>query len=208
MDAFRHLIEAIEAEGAVALITLAETAGSAPREAGARMVVRPSGGFFGTIGGGELEFEALEAARAALAAGRGAARRRSVALGPELGQCCGGRVVWRVETFDRRDLAELQPLAAAERAGPFVARTRLDEDGRVVRRLDEDAAAAGAWRETFGEAATPVYLFGAGHVGRALALALRRCPSRCAGSIRGATNSPSLRPPMSKWSPPPIRRPN
>ena len=176
MDTFRHLIEAIEAEGSAGLITLAETAGSAPREAGARMVVRPSGGFFGTIGGGELEFEALEAARAALAAGRGPARRRSVALGPELGQCCGGRVVWRVETFDRRDLAELQALAAAERAGPFIARTQLAEDGRVVRRLDEDAAAAGAWREAFGEARTPVYLFGAGHVGRALALALAPLP--------------------------------
>ena len=109
METFRRLIEAIEAEGAAALITLAETAGSAPREAGARMVVRSSGGFYGTIGGGELEREALEEARAALAAGRGPARRRSVALGPELGQCCGGRVVWRLEIFDKRDLADLAP---------------------------------------------------------------------------------------------------
>ena len=58
METFRRLIEAIEAEGTAALITLAETAGSAPREAGARMVVRASGGFYGTIGGGELEHEA------------------------------------------------------------------------------------------------------------------------------------------------------
>jgi len=137
METFRRLIEAIEAEGAAALITLAETAGSAPREAGARMVVRASGGFYGTIGGGELEHEALEEARAALAAGRGPSHRRSVALGPELGQCCGGRVVWRIETFDKRDLGELG---------------------------------------LFGEAATPVYLFGAGHVGRALALALAPLP--------------------------------
>ena len=175
METFRRLIEAIEAEGAAALVTLAETAGSAPREAGARMVVRASGGFYGTIGGGELEYEALDEARAALAAGRGAARRRSVALGPELGQCCGGRVVWRVETFDRRDLADLAPLSAAERAGPFVALARLGGDGRVERRLGE-AAEDGDWREAFGEAATPVYLFGAGHVGRALALALAPLP--------------------------------
>jgi len=175
METFRRLIEAIEAEGAAALITLAETAGSAPREAGARMVVRTSGGFYGTIGGGELEFEALEEARAALKAGRGPARRRSVALGPELGQCCGGRVVWRVETFDRRDLDALAPLRAAERAGPFVARMRLSADGRVERRLGE-AAESGEPREAFGEATTPVYLFGAGHVGRALALALAPLP--------------------------------
>ncbi len=175
METFRRLIEAIEAEGAAALVTLAETAGSAPREAGARMVVRPSGGFYGTIGGGELEFEALAAARAALAAGRGAARRRSVALGPELGQCCGGRVVWRVETFDKSDLADLAPLRAAEREGPFVALARLGGDGRVERRLG-DAPEDGEQREAFGEAATPVYLFGAGHVGRALALALAPLP--------------------------------
>ncbi len=175
METFRRLIEAIEAEGAAALVTLAETAGSAPREAGARMVVRPSGGFYGTIGGGELEFEALAEARAALAAGRGAARRRSVALGPELGQCCGGRVVWRVETFDKRDLADLAPLSAAEREGPFVALARLSGDGRVERRLG-DAPEDGEQREAFGEAATPVYLFGAGHVGRALALALAPLP--------------------------------
>jgi len=176
METFRRLIEAIEAEGAAALVTLAETAGSSPREAGARMVVRASGGFYGTIGGGELEFEALEEARSALAAGRGPARRRSVALGPELGQCCGGRVVWRVETFDRRDLAALAPIGEAERAGPFVAQARLDADGRVVRRLGDGAPQDGEWREAFGEAATPVYLFGAGHVGRALTLALAPLP--------------------------------
>jgi xanthine dehydrogenase accessory factor len=175
METFRRLIEAIEAEGAAALITLAETAGSAPREAGARMVVRPSGGMYGTIGGGELEYEGIEEARAALAAGRGPARRRSVALGPELGQCCGGRVVWRIETFDKRDLAALAPLRTAEREGPFVALTRLSADGRIERRLG-DAPRDGEQREAFGEATTPVYLFGAGHVGRALALTLAPLP--------------------------------
>ena len=175
METFRRLIEAIEAEGAAALITLAETAGSSPREAGVRMVVRASGGFYGTIGGGELEHQALEEARAALAAGRGPARRRSVALGPELGQCCGGRVVWRLEIFDKRDLADLAPLRTAERDGPFVACARLGADGRVERRLG-DMPQDGDWREAFGEATTPVYLFGAGHVGRALALALAPLP--------------------------------
>jgi xanthine dehydrogenase accessory factor len=175
METFRRLIEAIEAEGTAALITLAETAGSAPREAGARMVVRASGGFYGTIGGGELEHEALEEARAALKAGRGSVRRRSVALGPELGQCCGGRVVWRVETFDKRDLAALAPLREAERKGPFAALARLASDGRVERRLGE-APQDGEQREAFGEATTPVYLFGAGHVGRALVLALAPLP--------------------------------
>jgi xanthine dehydrogenase accessory factor len=92
MRAFRRPIDAIEAEGSAALVTLTRVEGSSPREAGARMVVRPSGGFHGTIGGGALERAALDAAQAALKHGRGPAERRSLALGPELAQCCGGRV--------------------------------------------------------------------------------------------------------------------
>ena len=125
MQAFRRLIDAIEAEGLAALVTLARVEGSSPREAGARMVVRPSGGFHGTIGGGALEWAALDAANAALKAGRGPASRRSLALGPELAQCCGGRVEWRVETFDARDLDDLSPLAIAEAGGAATIRARL-----------------------------------------------------------------------------------
>src|ERR1700733_11879900 len=117
---FNRLVEALDAEGAGALISLVKVEGSSPRESGARMVVRPSGAFNGTIGGGALEWEALEAARAALPAGRGAALRRTVSLGPDLAQCCGGRVQWLVETFDRRDAGDLTALAAAERAGSFM----------------------------------------------------------------------------------------
>ena len=135
MRAFRRLIDAIEAEGSAALVTLARVEGSSPREAGARMVVRPSGGFHGTIGGGALEFAALDAAQAALRAGRGPAFRRSLALGPELGQCCGGRVEWRVETFDARDLDDLSTLAIADGGGSATLSARLGPDGRVERAL-------------------------------------------------------------------------
>src|SRR6516165_12377247 len=117
MLAFRRLIDAIEAEGSAALVTLTRVEGSSPREAGARMVVRPSGGFHGTIGGGALEWAALDAAQATLKHGRGPAERRSLALGPELAQCCGGRVEWRIETFDWRDLADLSPIVEAESEG-------------------------------------------------------------------------------------------
>jgi len=181
---FTRIVEAIEAEGAGALISLIRVEGSSPREAGARMVVRPSGGFHGTIGGGALEWEALAAARAALGAGRGPALRRVVSLGPELAQCCGGRVEWRIETFDRRDVAELAALAAAERAGAFSVRVEATPDGRALRapQAGADAGApiemlpGGAWRERFPDAASRLCLFGAGHVGRALTLALAPLP--------------------------------
>lgn len=185
MRAFRRLIDAIEAEGSAALVTLARVEGSSPREAGARMVVRPSGGFHGTIGGGALEFAALEAAQAALVAGRGPAQNRSLALGPELGQCCGGRVEWRIETFDARDLDDLSSLAIVEGAGAATLRARLRLDGRVERALASGAyaprrsgrrAGEDEWSEPLGVSAPAVYLFGAGHVGRALALALAPLP--------------------------------
>ena len=189
MRAFRRLIDAIEAEGSAALVTLARVEGSSPREAGARMVVRPSGGFHGTIGGGALEFAALDAAQAALRAGRGPAFRRSLALGPELGQCCGGRVEWRVETFDARDLDDLSTLAIADGGGSATLRARLGPDGRVERTLGAARTRSadrtrqpgdGGWIEPIGTSARAVYLFGAGHVGRALALAAR------AAAVRGA----------------------
>jgi len=183
MGVFGQLIAALDAEGAGALVTLAEVSGSSPRAAGARMVVRPSGAFHGTIGGGVLEWEALSEARRALARGRGPALRRRVLLGPHLGQCCGGRVDWLIETFDLSDLDELRRLAEAERAGPFATRARLGEDGRMRRVLAEAPGgepvvveADGALREAFAEARTPVLLFGAGHVGRALVLALAPLP--------------------------------
>jgi xanthine dehydrogenase accessory factor len=179
MRAFRRLIEAIEAEGSAALVTLARVEGSSPREAGVRMVARPSGGFHGTIGGGTLEFVALEAASEALRRGRGPARRRSLALGPELGQCCGGRVEWRVETFDKRDLDDLSALAIAESGASATLDARLGPDGRVQRALRPSAGERRLarltdenWTEPLGVLARAVYLFGAGHVGRALALAL------------------------------------
>jgi xanthine dehydrogenase accessory factor len=183
MKAFRRLIEAIEAEGSGALVTLARVEGSSPREAGARMVVRPSGGFHGTIGGGALEFAALEAANEVLRRGRGPAFRRSLALGPELGQCCGGRVEWRVETFDKRDLDDLSALAIAENGASATLSARLGPDGRVQRTLGSSASerrlarlADESWTEPLGVLARAVYLFGAGHVGRALALALAPLP--------------------------------
>ena len=71
-------------------ITVARTAGSVPREAGTSMWVGPDS-TEGTIGGGALEWQAMARARAMLAEGRVAARE-TVALGPALGQCCGGSV--------------------------------------------------------------------------------------------------------------------
>jgi xanthine dehydrogenase accessory factor len=123
------------------------------------MVVTPEG-YHGTIGGGTLEWRAIALAQAQFAAGA-AVKFSSHALGPELGQCCGGRVQLAVESFDRTALATIRELAAREAAGPFTIRGRLQGLDVV---------------ETFGVKPRHLYLYGAGHVGRALVLALAPLP--------------------------------
>ncbi len=79
-------------------VTVARTAGSVPREAGAAMLIW-SNRTEGTIGGGALEWEAMRAARQMLADGTAFAERR-LPLGPGLGQCCGGAVTLRFEAAE------------------------------------------------------------------------------------------------------------
>lgn len=93
------------------LVELAEVRGSAPRAAGTRMAVAADA-VAGTIGGGHLELEAIGLARQALAAfadpraaSRAAPFERRYALGPALGQCCGGAVLLRFAPLDALALA-------------------------------------------------------------------------------------------------------
>ncbi len=89
------------------LITLAAVRGSAPREAGAKMVVTAAAAH-GTIGGGRLELDCIAEARLMLAGGDSPSLK-TFPLGPALGQCCGGSVSvlfervaqpgWRVAVF-------------------------------------------------------------------------------------------------------------
>jgi xanthine dehydrogenase accessory factor len=77
-------------EAPAVLVTVRRTQGSVPREAGTWMAVWPQR-VLGTIGGGHLEFDAIAHARSLLA-GSGDEGERRFALGPSLGQCCGGVV--------------------------------------------------------------------------------------------------------------------
>ncbi|RAZ91656.1 xanthine dehydrogenase accessory protein XdhC [Mesorhizobium hawassense] len=173
--------------GRIALVEVAATKGSTPREAGAFMLVSASS-IFGTIGGGQLEYMAIDKARQMLSPREGemAAKRPEggvsegtgkasstaaatppggsaatlpsrggearievdevcatldVPLGPEIGQCCGGRVEVLIRLVD----------------------------GSLERQLIANAQSE--------EARLPnVYLFGGGHVGQALAASLSLLP--------------------------------
>ena len=161
-----------------ALVSIVAAAGSAPREAGARMAVMGNGRFTGTIGGGALEWKAIADARAAIAkatANQAAppVRQSQQALGPDLGQCCGGSVRLLQEVFDPARLAQLQPLADCEQRGAFATAGRINKGGvtRKILRQDQAPASGLSW-EQFGQPKHTLALFGAGHVGRALILSL------------------------------------
>ncbi len=94
-----HFLTLLARQPAV-LVRVASTQGSVPRETGAWMAVFADA-VVGTIGGGRLEYEAIARARAKLgapgasgdrAAPKAAPVKARFALGPSLGQCCGGVV--------------------------------------------------------------------------------------------------------------------
>jgi len=150
LDALKHCAAAwLQAGRPAMLVQVLEARGSVPREAGTRMLVAEDG-VAGTIGGGHLELQAIARARQQLVAGiatgigigsdagTAAPVDQTIALGPTLGQCCGGALTLRT-----------QPL---------------------------DAAALAAWPDE-----APLFtlqLYGAGHVGRAIAALLDTLPCR------------------------------
>ena len=184
MSLWQRLDAAFSTGGRGCLITLAAVEGSSPREAGTRMLLLEGGGYSGTIGGGALEWQALAFAQQILAeAPEGKGTFRVFSLGPDLGQCCGGRVRLLFEAFAASDRAWIAQLAKAESLGPFATRGKRDLRGVFCRETTKTLpvvpfsfADDTTLVEHQGEARTPLLLFGAGHVGRALVLALAPLP--------------------------------
>jgi xanthine dehydrogenase accessory factor len=166
---------------ALVRVTVTALRGSAPREAGASMLV-DAVGTVGTIGGGRLEWHAITLARELLRDARAApVRIADLILGPELGQCCGGRVQLWLERLTRADVHWLEDAARRLRAEPGAAIASEVVNGvvthRLLRRSFPRAAAVELARGpqervTLFEAPRPrrpdLWIFGAGHVGQAL----------------------------------------
>ena len=92
------------------LVTVAEIKGSAPRAIGSRMLVS-SDQLHGSIGGGNLEFEATLTARKLLAdKHKPGALNELYGLGPSLNQCCGGAVTLLYEVFKAAQIEWLEAL--------------------------------------------------------------------------------------------------
>jgi xanthine dehydrogenase accessory factor len=129
-------------------VTIDSFEGSSPREVGAWMLVLADE-VHGTVGGGNLEFQAIAHARSLLAA-RDMARAdelRRYPLGPSLGQCCGGVVYLRFDCIQAGDTAKI------------IAINPMNHWGEGLKNLQ-------------------IALFGGGHVGKALVQVLSTLPCR------------------------------
>lgn len=192
-------------QGPAALVSVLATAGSAPRAAGTRMVVAPRR-IWGTIGGGLLEQHAIDAARTLLTRPPGSWQLRDYRLGsgrrlcpgplgcrqcgcaqprPDpsaiaLAQCCGGRARVLLERLDPDQAHWLEAMAPGRSL-------LLRLANRLEHAADDapaEALSARGPRPGYGTALrlpvatppTPLYLFGAGHVGRAIVQVLHELP--------------------------------
>ncbi|MFD2205422.1 xanthine dehydrogenase accessory protein XdhC [Kiloniella antarctica] len=180
MKTWSLIAKHLQENSCCALVTMVEVLGSAPREAGTRMVIRPDGGFHGTIGGGTLEWRVLADAQKLMRNSHAQLSWKKYALGPELGQCCGGVVKLLIEVFEKSQLPEIKLLAEQENLGPFSTIGHVAEN-KIHREINPETStdlthlclsSDGNLYESYGQKKRSVYLFGAGHVGRAMMLSM------------------------------------
>ncbi|MGI9525266.1 MAG: xanthine dehydrogenase accessory protein XdhC [Hyphomicrobiaceae bacterium] len=161
-------------------VTVIDKKGSAPREVGAGMTVQAEAQW-GTIGGGQLEFEAIQIAQTWLAKPQSCSSWqrfcRKFALGPSLGQCCGGAVELLFEylgDYEQRALVERRRKLDCTKLGNVGSVCHPLQSGLPLQLVYEDDRSEEPRRDqnacvvVAGLDRLPLFIYGAGHVGRAL----------------------------------------
>ncbi len=169
----KSLRRAVAAHGLVSRVVVAEVSGSAPREVGASMLVWEDGQS-GTIGGGALELDAATRARA------GGDWLDRIALGPGLGQCCGGAVTLLAEIWDKTRLADIDGAVVVRQvSGTSDMPIRIKSLLKQARNSGNSVAPqlmAGWMIEPVSMPSRDIWIYGAGHVGRAIVAVLSPFP--------------------------------
>ena len=173
------LQEHIDKAEPLIMVTVVNVEGSAPRESSCRMFVLEDR-IIETIGGGNLEQEAINLARSMLFdSGSDNYRLELYGLGPALQQCCGGVVTLAFEkiTTEPNWLAE----SLSKDNSNKILLSKFT-DSQVIRKtvdqaaLDVDELAVNVLIERIQPFSPDVVIFGAGHVGSALVEVLSRLP--------------------------------
>lgn len=188
----------------VVLCTVIRTLGSTPREIGARMLVSKTKQWQ-TIGGGRLEWEVAEQAQALLMqAPEYNWLVRRYALGPSLGQCCGGTVEILFEYLDASDIPVLENMLTSYTLHQAVQRhvelyPQQHRHSYCIPATHSHSSFIQAeqnfiWQDVLQPAPLHIYLFGAGHVGNALIHILGTLPCRVCWIDQRAEQFPSHMP--------------
>ena len=168
------LREAVKIHGKVTRVVISAIKGSSPREVGAAMLVWKDGQS-GTIGGGTLEYQAADAARTQNAP----ARLTHHALGPDMGQCCGGAVSLLSVIYDFQSLKTLNDTVIARSATggeiPLSVKRCL-ATARSQGIAFESQMIEGWMVEPVHKPIRNLWIWGAGHVGRAMVDVLSPLP--------------------------------
>ncbi len=166
---------AVTTHGPVARVVIAAVKGSSPREVGASMLVWANGQS-GTIGGGALEWQATARARDMLTTG--GHRLNHESLGPNLGQCCGGAVSLLTEIYTAATLpTEATRIARSIDGSPMpLAVKRLITQARNQGTHPAPQLVQGWMVEPIAHPTRHLWIWGAGHVGRALVHTLAPLP--------------------------------
>ncbi len=149
----------------IVLATVTATKGSSPRNAGARMLITLEE-CWGTIGGGAVEFDIMARARTMLVSGDDGWERQHLtfALGPDMGQCCGGQMSLLLEKFSTKQESDLRALS-----GTVTCKTILSHPLDSGPPLSvEQISCMPAFSAPIKPPLTPLFIYGAGHVSRAL----------------------------------------
>lgn len=192
----QEILRALEAEEPVELVSVLASSGSTPRGAGAVMAVFSDGRTRGTIGGGNVEYEAVSLAGDLLRAGKSALRDLRFTPGEASDMICGGEMRlhfhflpggpalaglfrrlleaagegengWLLRRLEGAEVREMRAVTASEPALP---------QGL----LGEKAVLREGWFALPVIRAGFVYLFGGGHVSQALSPVLSAAGFRCA----------------------------
>ena len=185
--AWIDLAQEIIAHGKRAVLALiTDHAGSTPRERGCWMLVDQEK-IYGTLGGGTLEYSAVQAARTMLA-GQSDWKRsgHEYLLGPDLGQCCGGGVKFLLEPLDQtsRWLLSVNVSDFEQARPPFETYLHINlenpQEAPVIG-LNADLSHKNDLRyfiQPLSDHRPALYVFGAGHVGQAIAVTASALPIR------------------------------
>ena len=168
----KQIIDKLSKYNTVARVVIISTKGSAPRKANAHMFVTENH-IFGSIGGGQLEYQITSICREHLATLKKFGREvRKFALGPSLGQCCGGSVNALIEYFHYSDIIEIRKLEQARNLIHELLTDKFPYEGNQSLSLDEKKF----FQEQIIDTKTDLFIWGAGHTGREIISSTKSLP--------------------------------